>query len=184
MYNSNQRHKCFISYHHEDDQYYKDKFVRLFDDYLDIFIDKSVGEGEINDDSSNEYIMQQIRDKYLSDSSVTIVLIGTETWKRKFVDWEISASIRKTPNSPRSGLIGIILPTHSDFVKTNYTANLIPPRLYDNANNGFAKIYDWTEDPNKIQTWINEAFERKDLKLPINTRTLFRKNRTGDSWSD
>ena len=180
----NQRHKCFISYHHENDQCFKEKFVSLFDDKLDLFIDKSVRDGEINDDSSADYIMQQIRDNYLSDSSVTIVLIGTETWKRKFVDWEISASIRKTQNSPRSGLIGIILPTHPDFGKTNYTANLIPPRLYDNAINGFAEIYNWSENPDKIRTWINEAFERKDSKLPINTRTVFRKNRTGESWSD
>ena len=99
------RHKCFISYHHANDQYYKDKFVKLFDDYLDIFIDKSVSDGDISDDSSMDYIMQQIRENYLSDSSVTIVLIGKETWKRKYIDWEISAGIRNTQKNPRSGLI-------------------------------------------------------------------------------
>lgn len=182
--NYTHRHKCFISYHHENDQYYKERFVKLFDYYLDIFIDKSVGEGEINSNSSTDYIMQQIRDNYLRDSSVTIVLVGKDTWKRKFIDWEISASIRNTQKNPRSGLFGIILPTHADYGKTGYTSNIIPPRLYDNLKNGFAEIYDWTENPDKIQQWINSAFDRKEIKLPDNSRTLFVNNRTGDRWVD
>lgn len=70
--------------------------------------------------------MQQIRDNYLRDSSVTIVLVGKDTWKRKFIDWEISASIRNTQNNPRSGLFGIILPTHDDYGKVGYTSNILP----------------------------------------------------------
>lgn len=178
------RHKCFISYHHANDQYYKDKFVKLFDDYLDIFIDKSVSDGDISDDCSSDYIMQKIREDYLSDSSVTIVLIGEETWKRKYVDWEISASIRNTQKDPRSGLLGIILPSHPNYTTEKYTPNIIPPRLYDNDKCSFAKIYKWSENPTVIQKWIDEAFDRKDEIQPDNSRKLFGKNKSGDCWTD
>ena len=43
-----------------------------------IFIDKSVDTGEIYEDLSDERIRQLIRDDYLKDSTVTIVLVGTE----------------------------------------------------------------------------------------------------------
>lgn len=179
-----ERHKCFISYHHENDQFYKDKFVKLFDEYLNIFIDKSVSDGDINDNCSADYIMQQIRDNYLKDSSVTIVLIGSETWKRKYVDWEISSSIRNTQKNHRSGLVGIILPTHPDYNTRKYHPNIIPPRLYDNIECGFASIHNWSENPLEIQKWIDEAFNRKDSVNPDNSRPLFGKNHTGDSWTD
>ncbi len=181
---SSLRHKCFISYHHDNDQYYKDKFVKLFDNAADVFIDKSIGDGDINDDCKTETIWQKIRDDYLSDSSVTIVLIGKETWKRKYVDWEISSSIRDTKNSSRSGLIGIILPTYPRFKENEYYPNTIPPRLYDNIQCGFAKIYNWSENPAILQNWIDEAFNRKDKVNPCNSRSLFRKNRTTDSWKN
>lgn len=184
MENSTNRHRCFISYHHANDQEYKDKFVRLFDDWADIFIDKSVGDGDIDDDCKTETIWQKIRDNYLSDSTVTIVLIGKETWKRKYVDWEISSSLRDTKNSSRSGLIGILLPTHPSFGSNYYSKNIIPPRLYDNQKCHFAAIYDWTDDPKDIQRWIDDAFERRYIVNPDNSRDLFRRNQTGDFWTD
>jgi hypothetical protein len=38
--------------------------------------------------------LRRIRQLYLLDSTVTIVLIGKCTWARKFVDWETQASLR------------------------------------------------------------------------------------------
>ena len=179
-----QRHKCFISYYHDSDQFYKDKFVRLFDDYYDIFIDGSVGDGDIPDYLSTETIRQKIRDNYLRDTSVTIVLIGPETWKRKYVDWEISSSVRNTQKNPRSGLLGILLPNHPNYGENTFTPNIIPPRLYDNVKCGFAKIYNWTENPNIISSWIDAAFKRKNDVQPDNSRDMFARNRTTDYWED
>lgn len=178
------RHKCFISYHHDNDQMYKDKFVKLFDNAADVFIDKSVGDGDIDDGCKAETIWQVIRDNYLSDSTVTIVLIGKETWRRKYVDWEISSSIRDTKNSSRSGLLGIFLPTHPDYGKDKYNPHIIPPRLYDNVNCGFAILHDWTENPTIVQKWIDEAFDMKDKINPDNSRKLFSQNRTTNFWKD
>ena len=66
---------------------------------------------------------------YLKDSTVTVVLIGEETWKRKHVDWEIGSSLRQTQNNSRSGLLGIILPTYPRESVKKYNPYTIPPRL-------------------------------------------------------
>lgn len=178
------RHKVFISYHHANDQFYKDKFVRLFDDRYDVFIDGSVGDGDISDGLQTETIRQKIRDKYLRDTSVTLVLIGTETWKRKHIDWEISSSLRHTQLNPRSGLLGLLLPSHPDYNKGKFHPNIIPPRLADNLQNGYATVYDWSDNPYTIENWIDVAFNKRTTINPDNSRPLFGKNRSGDYWTD
>jgi hypothetical protein len=178
------RHKVFISYHHQNDQYYKDKFASLFDDYYDIFIDGSVSDGDIDDSLQTESIRQKIRDEYLRDTSITLVLIGTETWKRKHIDWEISSSIRDTKYNPRSGLLGILLPTHPNYNADKYLYHLIPPRLADNCQNNYACVYNWRENPSLIKSWLETAYNNKDKIIPNNSRPMFANNRSGDSWTD
>lgn len=80
------RHKVFISFHHED-QSYKDSFADLMENDI---VDHSVDDGDIDDDNlSTETIRQKIRDDFIRDATVTVVLIGRCTWQRKHVDWEI-----------------------------------------------------------------------------------------------
>ena len=84
------KHKVFISYHHANDEEYKKKFVETFGKIFDGFIDKSVSVGDIDSNLKTETIRQKIRDDFISDATVTIVLIGAETWKRKHVFYEES----------------------------------------------------------------------------------------------
>jgi len=173
------KHKVFVCFHHENDEEYRKKFERMFSN---IYVSKSVDIGDIDPNLNTETVRRKIREEYLGDTSVTVVLVGVETWKRKHVDWEISASIRKTKISPRSGLLGIILPTHSDYGKETYTRYLIPPRLYDNIECKYASIFDWSNNSDKVQNWIDQAFLRRDQIDPNNKRLLFAKNRSGDRW--
>ena len=76
------RHKVFVSFHH-DDQKYKDWFVTVMKDDI---VDKSVEDGDIDDRIKVETIRQKIRDDFIADATVTIVLIGPCTWQRKHVD--------------------------------------------------------------------------------------------------
>ncbi|SGZ04023.1 TIR domain-containing protein [Moritella viscosa] len=178
------RHKVFVSYHHANDQYYRDRFEQLFSSAYDIMVSKSVQIGDINTYLPTDTIRQKIRDEYLRDSTVTVVLIGSDTWKRKHVDWEIGSSIRNTQFNPRSGLIGILLPTYPrPFSEPNsYTHNTIPPRLHDNIQCGFAKIYNWSEDPQSMHDWIHEAFEKRNKINPDNSYDSFVNNRSGERW--
>ena len=84
--------KVFISFHHANDQGYKDLLIGLNEQY-GIFDDVSVDTHNIADDLPTQTIRQIIRDDYLRDSTVTIVLVGTETRRRKHVDWEIKSSM-------------------------------------------------------------------------------------------
>jgi hypothetical protein len=182
---SNQtRHRVFVSYHHANDQYYRNRFEQLFTNIHDIMISMSVQIGDLGLDLKTETIRQKIRDEYLRDSTVTIVLVGAETWKRKHVDWEIGSSIRDTQYNPRSGLMGIILPTYPRINQTNYDPYTIPPRLYDNIKCGFAQIYNWTEDASIIQKWINGAFARRNTMNPDNSFPSFVNNRSGERWQE
>ncbi len=106
-------HKVFVSYHHGNDQEYKEALVKC-GEKNSIFVDRSVDTGDIPDDWTDEQIRRAIRDQYLRDSTVTIVLVGRETKRRKHVDWEIYSSMYDGPVNKKSGLIVINLPGVSD----------------------------------------------------------------------
>ncbi len=179
---STNRHKVFVSYHHANDQGYRNQFENLFTNTHDIMVTKSVQMGDIDPNLKTETVRQKIRDEYLRDSTVTVVLIGSETWKRKYVDWEIGSSLRNTQFNPRSGLLGILLPSHPDYNTGRYTPSLIPPRLHDNIRCGYAKIYNWSTDPREVQGWIHEAFNTRNRQNPDNSYDSFVNNRSGNGW--
>ena len=82
------KHKVFISFYHEDDQCYKNELAS-FAEENGIFIDCSVATGDIDENLEDEKIREIIRDEYLKDTSVTILLVGQNTQYRKHVDWEL-----------------------------------------------------------------------------------------------
>ncbi len=103
-------HRVFVSYHHKNDQEYKKVLVdwakenKIFEDY-------SVGLGDIPEDWDDQKVRETIRDEYLRESTVTIVLVGTETKFRKHVDWEIYSSMHDGTKNKKSGIIVILLPS-------------------------------------------------------------------------
>lgn len=169
------KHKVFISHYHNDDKKVKE-FVDKFAEERGSFTPKIVGDSydtTINSDD-REYIMRKIREDYLTDSTVTIVLIGEETWKRKYVDWEIASTLRNDTNNKRSGLIGIFLPGRNKY------NTKIPDRLQDNINAGYAKLYEYPEYAFELEKWIEEAYKMKDniFAKYDNSRVLYSYNRS------
>ena len=173
------RHKVFISFHEQDIEYKQD-FVRKMGKRI---VDRSVDTGNIDTSLKTATVRQKIRDEYIRDATVTIVLIGPRTWQRKHVDWEISSSIRKTKRNLRCGLLGILLPNHSNHGRKR-NRRLIPPRLADNytEDDPYALIYDWPRPwaPAKIAQWIHRAFVRRDGTPPNHSRAPFARNRATD----
>ena len=180
------RHKVFVSFHHED-QRLKNKFVGMMGEDI---VDRSVEDGDIDDQRLNtETIRQRIRDNFIQDATVTVVLVGRCTWQRKHVDWEIGSSLRETKLNSRCGLLGIILPTHPNAKAGKYNPHLLPPRLADNCGNRgeFALMYDWPRDSLAVRKWIHAAFERRATVQPNNGRRQFGRNKPGDcarGWRD
>jgi hypothetical protein len=79
------KHKVFISFKYTEDRRYKDKLVELSEKY-GTFVDYSVGEGEISGTLSDEQIRRKIRDEFIKDATVTILLIGKNMNQSKFID--------------------------------------------------------------------------------------------------
>lgn len=114
------RHKVFISYYHQDDQQYKDYLINMQElnpqtwQRQSIFEDYSVHENEIDDtDLTSEQIRCIIRDEYIKDATVLILLCGQNTKKRKHIDWEIHAAMYNSDVNPQMGILVINLPTIS-----------------------------------------------------------------------
>ena len=172
------KHRTFVSFHHADERY-KNQFADMMEGNI---VDESVGDGDIDSRIKTETIRQKIRDEFIRDATVTVVLIGPRTWQRKYVDWEIGSSLRDTRLNARCGLLGILLPNHPDYGKRSYNHRLIPPRLADNCqgDDPFAHIYDWTNHASDIRRWVHRAFQRRQGTPPNNGRTQFRNNRSGD----
>ena len=179
------RHKVFVSFH-DKDRRYRRKFVEMMGDSI---VDKSVGYGDIDETVSVDTILRNIREDFISDATVTVVLIGPCTWQRKYVDWEIGSSLRDTEMNPRCGLLGILLPNHPDCRKRTYNPHRIPPRLADNleGTDPFASLHDWSDRPSVIESRIHKAFKKRKIILPDSSRILFGRNRSGNcsnGWSD
>ncbi len=171
-------HKVFISYHHANDQYYKEQLLAM-NNPVNIFIDQSVDTADISDDLDDTYIREIIRDEYLRDSSVTILLVGLETKKRKHVDWEIYSSMYDGKVNKRSGVLVINLPStdskyytapHEGEKEKVYPENTswssidnrkeyesrypyMPDRIVDNLLNNDAKVSvtNWSKIENSLE---------------------------------
>ncbi len=174
------KHKVFISFHEKDIKY-KKEFVRLMRSRI---VDRSVDTGNIADTGlKTDTVRQKIRDDYIRDATVTIVLIGPRTWQRKHVDWEIGSSLRDTKRNPRCGMLGILLPNHPSYGRKR-NLHLVPPRLADNSvgEDPYTLIYDWPRPwaPAKVARWIHRAFLRRNGAPPVNALPPFARNRTRD----
>lgn len=152
------KRKTFISYYHNDDQEYKEKFKNLFNDLI---VHKSVEDGDIDSDNSDGYIKQLIQKDFLADTTVMIVLIGPNTKYRKHIDWEISGALNIKVGDKCAGILGLKLPSHPDYKTGKYNYSHLPERLSDNLKSNFAIIRDWTDDRIKLQEYIEEAFIRR-----------------------
>ena len=151
--------KTFISYSHSENQWEKEELVKIINSNPN-FQDDSVDTGDIDDSFlSDEQIRTKIRDNYLKDTTVTIVLVGQNAQYRKHIDWEIYSSMYDGKINQQSGIVVIDMNNNSirtsyDKIKKYFNSNWIrtssweireefsnyPERLIDNFVNDEAKI--------------------------------------------
>jgi hypothetical protein len=111
-------HRVFISHKREDKSY-----KNYIQNNLGVdMIDKSLNEAIDSDDE--DYIMRKIREDYLSDSTVTIFLIGTHSSENEgeeeqvYIKRELQASLYNGKSNSRNGILGIVLPNMYDKIYT------------------------------------------------------------------
>jgi hypothetical protein len=115
-------HKCFISFKTEDAA-----FKQYIQNSLGVdMVDRSLNESIDSDDE--DYIMQKIRNDYLSDSTVTIHLIGTRSaedlgrHEHRFIKRELQASLYNGKGNTRNGILGVVTPAaHAVIFKGTYS---------------------------------------------------------------
>ena len=175
------RHKVFISYHHADQDEVND-FIKTFDEERDVFIARALGT-EMSSDIINsgdvDYVMRRIRELYLKDSTVTIVLIGKCTWARRYVDWEIQASLRHGDQTTPNGLLGIVLPSAG---KSPIAPERLNANLNSDDNNSYARWIWYPQRKDTLANWIEDAYQARTdrANLIINKKDRFINNRSCD----
>jgi hypothetical protein len=101
----------------------------------------------------------------------TIVLVGKDTWRRKFVDWEIKATLDKD-----HGLIGVHLPTAPRDPTNNKIT--VPDRLHHNIQSGFALWLSWQDivaSAAQLERYVADAKSR-NTTLINNSREIVLRN--------
>ncbi|MBT3982265.1 MAG: TIR domain-containing protein [Bacteriovoracaceae bacterium] len=167
------KRKVFIT-HYKGDRATVDDFITKWTDTNDVFIPKVLGAND-NDDfiesTDTDYVMSQIRKKYLEDSTVTLVLLGTCTHSRRYVDWEIKSSLTQGDSTP-NGLFCILL---------EGTSGKLPERFQKNWNSegtGYAQFYAQPSSSSQLSGWIEEAFSARTEKsnLISNSQDMMKYN--------
>lgn len=127
-------HKCFISFKREDEVYKRAIQCWCAADKVDM-IDKSLNEAI--DSENPDYVMRKIREDYLSDSTVTILLIGMHSAEilgeeeQQYIKRELQASLYDGDGNARNGVLGVVLP---EMYNTIYKGNYVCSRCKKNHN--------------------------------------------------
>lgn len=171
------KRKVFISFF-QGDRAEADQFIFQWSMVNQVFIPKALGTYNNEDfvDSNNpEYVMQQIRQKYLGDSSVTIVLLGKCTHSRRYVDWELKASLRRGDFTP-NGLLAILLPS------VGPVGAHLPPRFAANWENRELNCYSryryWPTSAGDLRMWVEDAYAARTSRAHLiqNSAAMMRNN--------
>ena len=214
-------HKVFVSFHHANDQKYKEGLVswaeknKVFIDgsvdmgdrsypAYDIAVAGPVDMGEIPEDWDDQKIREYIRDEHLKDTTVTILLVGTETKNRKHIDWELYSSMYDGTVNKKSGIIVILLPSvkseyytcaHSSektfYPETTQWMSIdsreeyhrrypyLPERIIDNLlePNAFISVINWDKlTPDILRQMIDNAYNSRATCTYDLSRPMRKKN--------
>lgn len=174
----------FISFH-QSDELEVNIWRRRFDQYFNEI--RSLRLHELGDDfaesiksNNSDYVMRQIREKKIAGTSCTIVLLGKCTWARRFVDWEIAATLRTFDDSPRGGLIAVHLPSAQQHGWGKTPSRLALNVAANGDDEGYAKTYNPAPSDGTIAQWVEDAVARRDCMEPVtgSTSDLMINNRT------
>lgn len=167
------RRKVFISHYGAD----REAVRNFIDKWNEVFIAKELGvydEEDFINSTDGDYVMSKIREDYLSDSTVTIVLLGTCTHSRRYIDWEIKSSLRQGSYTP-NGLIGIVLPNAKEVphFPERFEAN------YNNDEDCYAQYHWAPKSEEQLGKWIEDAFESRTKKAHLikNSQSMWKYNR-------
>jgi hypothetical protein len=168
----------FISSFHND-RAEVDAFIYKWATVEKVFTPKALATFD-NDDFINsdnpEYVMSEIRRKYIGDASVTIVLIGRCTHSRRYVDWEIKASLRRGESLPNGLLAYVLTSATPQMIPSVAWDKLpwpnVPERLAPNWNyyqqqNCYARYSVMPDSAARLREHIEDVFSRRTQRANL-----------------
>lgn len=170
------KRNVFVS-HYKGDSAEVEHFIDYFANTYGVFTPYVLGANnndEFIDSENTDYVMSQIRLKYLKDTTVTIILVGSCTHSRRYVDWEIKSSLTQGATSP-NGLMGIILPSKGKNA-------FLPPRLEANWNKEntdcYARYWIYPRSVEELGGWIEDAYYARTARsnLIVNSQDMMKYN--------
>ena len=192
-----QKHKCFISFKTENEDYK----TTIQEKLGDMLIDKSLNEAIDSDDP--DYVMRKIRQDHLSDSTVTIFLIGADCdenlgWdEQQYIKRELQASLYNGEGNSRNGILGIVLPEmYSNIYKGSYQCSTcgknhnwvaindstvikeFSTNYYVEPHSGcgwseddrYCILVKWDDFEKAPETYINRAFDKRNSEIAKKVR--------------
>lgn len=172
------KRNVFLTYHHAD-QAEVEEFVTSFQGSFNEMRVLGVSDDDVIDSNDTDYVLRTIREKYITGTSATIALIGSCTWARKYVDWELAATLRNNPTDPRGGLLAVQLPS-VDGTNVSLPARAEMNRDYDQPSkqeNGYAAYYRHPSSAAALCQWVESAITRRDNRDPApGSTTELKKN--------
>lgn len=157
------KRNVFVTYHHAD-QAEVEEFVSSFQGSFNEMRVLGVSDDDAIDSDDTDYVLRTIREEYITGTSATIALVGSCTWARKYVDWELAATLRNNPSDPRGGLLAVQLPS-VDGTSLELPSRVAMNRDYDQASkqeNGYAAYYRHPSSGSTLAQWVESAITRRD----------------------
>jgi len=188
------RAAVFVSYHHGRDARARERFER---DHGTVIRSSSIYPGEI---SRGPEVRREIRRRIVG-CDFLVILVGRETYTRRWVDWEINAALTRGPDGAPRPVVGVLLPESADlggFLPPDRpvrpgesvgtlrrrsdelaaemlaaTGTTLPARLLDNLLGGYALLVPWPASPAALRGTLASATGRA---RPVNGRRLLARN--------
>jgi hypothetical protein len=159
----------FVSYHGGDTQEAR-AFLERWATQANVFTPRVLGEDVyaregLIDSTNTEYVIGQIRRRYIADASVTLLLVGMCTHSRRYIDWELKASLRRGESTP-NGLFAILLPSG----KRGETFPHLPERFaanYTRNNDRYARYYYMPSAAEELAGWIEDAVSARTSRAHL-----------------
>jgi hypothetical protein len=116
--------------------------------------------------------VKRLIDEALADTSVTMLLIGTDTASQDYVEYAIIQSCAKTP---RHGVVGIYIHDLKDKDGSIDAKGLNPLDAIYVSHDGFPSYlsfvyptYDWVQDEGRkhLPAWVEEAANTAVMRVP------------------
>ncbi|MFC4052804.1 TIR domain-containing protein [Actinomadura syzygii] len=184
----------FVSYYHGGNAAARERFER---EYGTVIRSSSIYPGEIN---TGPEVRREIR-KRIAGCDFLVVLVGRETYTRRWVDWEMHAALTRTRGTAKP-VVGILLPEMADtgaFLVPRLepvlsrrsvtevlrrsdelsqellaeTGTTLPARLLDNLLTGYATLIAW---PASSEALIEALATSTGRTRPVTKRPLFTRN--------